>query len=279
MYTVIVENDVSQWDDQTGSLYHFPKRYSKHLLPGTKVVYYKSGLKLKAFKDARLHKDPHYFATAVIGDIHEDKEGKKGALYAEILEYQPFDIPVLAKYNNEYFERIPESQKANYWRNGVRPIIEAVYVEILDKLIAEGQPALTVQEPKKATLPKTLPPKLELLNDASNTLESAIEGKASTRYVTTYERDPRNRKIAIAEHGLSCKACGFNFGDFYGEYAEGFIHVHHINPVSKLDGPTQIDPKTDLVPLCANCHSVVHRRKDKTLSIEELKALIRGRFC
>lgn len=104
MYTVIAENDVSQWDDQTGSLYHFPKRYSKHLLPGTKVVYYKSGLKLKAFKDGRLHKAPHYFATAVIGDIHEDKEGKKGALFAEILEYQPFDIPVLAKYNNEYFE-------------------------------------------------------------------------------------------------------------------------------------------------------------------------------
>ncbi|WP_406874901.1 hypothetical protein [Acinetobacter baumannii] len=27
MPTVIVENDISQWDDLTGEVYHFPKRY------------------------------------------------------------------------------------------------------------------------------------------------------------------------------------------------------------------------------------------------------------
>ncbi|MGP4905368.1 HNH endonuclease [Psychrobacter faecalis] len=75
-------------------------------------------------------------------------------------------------------------------------------------------------------------------------------------------------------HGNSCAACGFNFGNFYGEYAEGFIHIHHIVPVSELETPKEIDPETDLIPLCANCHSVVHRKKDKTLSIPEIKNLI-----
>jgi predicted HNH restriction endonuclease len=35
-----------------------------------------------------------------------------------------------------------------------------------------------------------------------------------------------------------------------------------------------MDPGTDLVPLCANCHAMAHRRKDTVTSIEELKALI-----
>ncbi|BAN34920.1 hypothetical protein SCD_n01084 [Sulfuricella denitrificans skB26] len=38
MYTVITENDVSSWEDQTGIAYHFPKRYAKFLQPGAKVV-------------------------------------------------------------------------------------------------------------------------------------------------------------------------------------------------------------------------------------------------
>lgn len=35
MPVVIVENDTSQWDDQTGTVYHFPKRYQKWLAQGT----------------------------------------------------------------------------------------------------------------------------------------------------------------------------------------------------------------------------------------------------
>ena len=34
---IITENDVSQWEDQTGVLYHFPKRYEKYLKPGDVV--------------------------------------------------------------------------------------------------------------------------------------------------------------------------------------------------------------------------------------------------
>ncbi|MBI7240155.1 restriction endonuclease, partial [Pseudomonas aeruginosa] len=39
-----------------------------------------------------------------------------------------------------------------------------------------------------------------------------------------------------------------------------------------------VNPETDLVPLCANCHAVVHRRRDRTLSVDELKGLVRGRW-
>lgn len=35
-----------------------------------------------------------------------------------------------------------------------------------------------------------------------------------------------------------------------------------------------VDPKTDLVPLCSNCHKMMHRKKEKPLTIKELKQLI-----
>ena len=53
MPTIIVENDVSQWDDLTGEVYHFPKRYKELLLPGEKVIYYKGRIKDKSFKNQR----------------------------------------------------------------------------------------------------------------------------------------------------------------------------------------------------------------------------------
>ncbi len=43
-------------------------------------------------------------------------------------------------------------------------------------------------------------------------------------------------------------------------------------PVSEYEG--EVDPETDLVPLCANCHAMAHRRRATVTSIEKLKALI-----
>ncbi|MBJ2065221.1 hypothetical protein [Serratia odorifera] len=44
--------------------------------------------------------------------------------------------------------------------------------------------------------------------------------------------------------------------------------------VSEFGGQKEVDPATDLVPVCANCHSIIHRKKNKTLTIDELKAMI-----
>lgn len=70
-------------------------------------------------------------------------------------------------------------------------------------------------------------------------------------------------------------ACGFNFAKQYGQLGQGFIHVHHIRPVAELSFAVTIDPKIDLVVLCANCHAMVHRDKENTLSIDEVKRTIR----
>ncbi|PHF65879.1 hypothetical protein COI42_23330 [Priestia aryabhattai] len=102
---------------------------------------------------------------------------------------------------------------------------------------------------------------------------NGIEGIKKSYYVNKYERDPKNRKKAIEMHGLNCYVCGFNFEEVYGEHGRDFIEIHHIKPLSSLKEAVAINPKTDLVPLCANCHRMIHRRKNEVLTVEQLKAL------
>ena len=76
--------------------------------------------------------------------------------------------------------------------------------------------------------------------------------------VNRYEHSPDARRICIAHHGTSCAACGFSFEIAYGDLGRDFIPVHHLVPVSQLDSNYVLDPVTDLVPLCANCHAMAH---------------------
>lgn len=100
------------------------------------------------------------------------------------------------------------------------------------------------------------------------------EGRITSYYGKKFERDPINRELAIQIHGVTCAACNFNFEQKYGERGRDFIEIHHIKPLSSLGGSAEINPKEDLVPLCANCHRMVHRRKDHVLTMEELKEIL-----
>lgn len=102
-----------------------------------------------------------------------------------------------------------------------------------------------------------------------------IEGNVRYYFGKRYERDSTNRRLAIKKHGLNCYACNFNFEEVYGERGKDFIEVHHIKPLSILEEAVEINPENDLAPLCANCHRMVHRRKDDVLSIEELKGILK----
>ena len=102
------------------------------------------------------------------------------------------------------------------------------------------------------------------------------EVEGSTRFlerVKRYERSRINRAACIELNGDSCKICSFSFGNTYGEYGDGFIHVHHIVPVSEMSGSYSLNPATDLIPVCPNCHSMLHL-KQKVLQPDELKDLI-----
>lgn len=113
---------------------------------------------------------------------------------------------------------------------------------------------------------------LEFAYDSS--LAGFDEGDARRVELTKYERDPRNRRLCILARGCSCAVCGFDFENTYGELGRGFIHVHHIVPVSVLGPGYRIDPARDLIPVCPNCHAMLHR-KNPPLTPEELRGILR----
>lgn len=100
------------------------------------------------------------------------------------------------------------------------------------------------------------------------------EGAKIRVEVNRYERDRRNRAAALAIHGYLCKACDLDMGARYGPEAAGLIEVHHVTPVSEVGAAYIINPKTDLVPLCPNCHAVAHRRSPP-FSLDELRGMQR----
>ncbi len=108
--------------------------------------------------------------------------------------------------------------------------------------------------------------------DATSTV-GEMEGALTQVLVNKYERSPANRAACLAFHGTCCKGCGFDFGAVYGEIGIGFIEVHHTTPVSLMGQNYVVDPISELVPLCSNCHSIIHRRSPP-LSIDELISLI-----
>lgn len=105
-------------------------------------------------------------------------------------------------------------------------------------------------------------------------IKSIVEGARSYGTYSKIERNPKNRESAIKLQGQTCKVCGFNFKDTYGDIGDGFIEVHHIEQLSKT-GETLVDPEKDLVVLCSNCHRMLHRSKDSNLTWQDLKEKIK----
>ncbi|HSA32497.1 MAG TPA: HNH endonuclease [bacterium] len=100
------------------------------------------------------------------------------------------------------------------------------------------------------------------------------EGGRTKVEVNRYERDRAARQACIEFHGSKCLACGIDMEQIYGSIGRGFIHVHHTTPLSSVGELRNIDPRTDLIPLCPNCHAMIHR-SDPPFGLEELRKRIK----
>lgn len=99
------------------------------------------------------------------------------------------------------------------------------------------------------------------------------EGKKQVR-VNAYERDPKARRACLAHHGSHCAVCQLSFEDRYGSIGKGFIHVHHTRPLAAAGKVQTLDPKRDLVPVCPNCHAMLHRT-EPPMSVQKLLTIVR----
>ena len=107
-------------------------------------------------------------------------------------------------------------------------------------------------------------------------VDSIFEGAKQQVTVNRYKRNPIARRQCLEIHGYNCLVCEMNFGKTYGEIGKEFIHVHHLVPLHEINQKYEVNPETDLIPVCPNCHAMLHRKLDgKYLNTEELKQLIR----
>jgi predicted HNH restriction endonuclease len=100
-----------------------------------------------------------------------------------------------------------------------------------------------------------------------------FEGIAQQVVVNRYERSAEARSDCIAHYGCVCQVCQMDFSKRYGALGVGFIHVHHVMPISSVGKEYQVDSVADLIPVCPNCHAMLHRC-DPPLTIEHLRSLI-----
>jgi 5-methylcytosine-specific restriction protein A len=100
------------------------------------------------------------------------------------------------------------------------------------------------------------------------------EGKTKKVLVNNYERNPLARKKCIEHFGLNCQVCDFNFEKIFGELGRDFIHIHHVIDISMVGKEYSVNPVTDLIPVCPNCHSMLHKRKP-AYSVEELRDILK----
>ena len=113
---------------------------------------------------------------------------------------------------------------------------------------------------------------LEEIDESTD--DGGKEGAELFQLIRKYERSRINRAACIEIHGVSCKICGFDFGERFGNLGEGFIHIHHVVPLAEMRGSYSINPGKDLIPVCPNCHAMLHRRSP-ALAPEQLLQLLK----
>lgn len=97
--------------------------------------------------------------------------------------------------------------------------------------------------------------------DFSEVYHEGLRRIATTKQI---RRSREAREACIRIQGCKCNICGFDFEKTYGEIGKHFIEVHHITSIGTLtarDDYSATDPVQDLIPVCSNCHSMLHKRR------------------
>lgn len=161
------------------------------------------------------------------------------------------------------------------------------YKLFVKALNAGAMPIPVPGEAEEKTDLSSAPTKAESELTPSPIVENTIYLEGEAGEAQPAELRKRNRRLRQAcidyyrtLHGgrIVCECCGFYFREAY-DIDDDYIEVHHRYPFSQTEGEHPVNAQTDLVPLCANCHRMIHHHqggKGACMSLEELKEKYRG---
>lgn len=103
-----------------------------------------------------------------------------------------------------------------------------------------------------------------------------FEGAVRRIRVNVFERNQTARALCIRHYGAICAVCSFDFELVYGTIGRGFTHVHHLIELCEIGKDYQVDPVNDLLPVCPNCHAMLHTSRP-AMKVADLRDIINGR--
>lgn len=108
--------------------------------------------------------------------------------------------------------------------------------------------------------------------------ETEGERKHILKEMDVIHRNPQLRQMCIDKYGYQCQCCGMDFAETYGkDLGANFIEVHHLRMISTFDTDGIPDNFLEnLVPLCSNCHSMIHHIKDSEHPLRDLREAYKG---
>lgn len=114
--------------------------------------------------------------------------------------------------------------------------------------------------------------------------EIVTEGSRVSTSTKSYQRSKKLRDAAVEHFShngiIECDCCGFEFRNFYGDlYGQSCIEIHHLKPIFQYSGmsvqQTVQDALENLIPVCPNCHRVIHKNNITAPLIPSFKREIR----
>jgi len=174
---------------------------------------------------------------------------------------------------SEIIEILPDE----YTENSRRTRISKARIIIKDNILLQQSLEYIINS--KRIDPSIKDKAIEIINQNNNDFilypdeidnNNLHEGTKKQITVNAYERNPHARKECIQHYGYKCQICEFDFEKVYGEIGKDFIHVHHKVDISTIGENYKVNPIKDLIPVCPNCHAMLHKIKP-AYSPEEIK--------
>jgi predicted HNH restriction endonuclease len=196
------------------------------------------------------------------------------------------DIEIISGRRDDYFSQKVRNLTGSHrtlYAKGLATYDEKTGISKITKkgldFLEEGEPvveALRKQGFSHKTITKEIEKDFKGLIIEEGALEYAsVKQRGRSRIL----RDAKIVDLKRTNKGiLACMACGFNFLEFYGERGRDYIEIHHTSPVHLMDikgTKSRVDEAMKLlIPVCSNCHRMIHRKRGEILTITELKKIM-----
>lgn len=217
------------------------------------------------------------------------KNENQRQVYLDFLSYLGLYIPAYRMPASRYYSLFNSTIKSYINKStdfeNIDSILDIDDIELLNRILIsiESRFAYIRRDDKKAEGLKYYIAYLKHREHTNNIVqqhkydivEDHEEGRILDCHGSKYERNRKARQECLEYYGYTCRVCGFDFEKKYGDIGRNFIEVHHRTEISSYSGEKhKVDYIKDLIPVCSNCHSMLHRTRP-ALSIEELQSILK----